>query len=71
MYNIILQKKTGTTLPINVQDKKVNVLLDTGAEKSCMSTSKLMKLNLVLSTTNKPKLHNASGRDMKTQGIVL
>ena len=31
----------------------------------------LMKLNLVLSTTNKPRLHNASGRDMKTQGIVV
>ena len=30
-----------------------------------------MKLNLVLSTTNKPELHNASGRDMKTQGIVV
>ena len=71
MYNIILGKKTGTMFPIKVQDKEVNVLLDTGAEKSCMSTAILMKLNLVLSTTNKPRLHNASGRDMKTQGIVV
>ena len=61
----------GTTLPIIVQDKEVNVLLDTDAEKSCMSTAMLMKLNLVLSTTNKPRLHNASRRDMKTQDIVI
>ena len=31
----------------------------------------LMKLNLVLSTANKPKLHNSSRRDMKTQGVVI
>ena len=30
-----------------------------------------MKLNLVLSTTNKPRICNASGRDIKTQGIVV
>ena len=71
MYIIILGKKTGTTFPIKVQDKEVNVLLDTGAEKSFMSTAMLMKLNLVVSTANKPKLHNASGRDIKTQGIVV
>ena len=71
MYNIILGKKTGTMFPIKVQDKEVNVLLDTGAEKSCMSTAMLMKLNLVLSTANKLRLCNASGRDMKTQGIVV
>ena len=71
MCNIILGKRTGTTLPSKVQDKEVNVLLDTGAEKSCMSPAMLMKLNLVLSTTNKPRLHNASGRDLKTQGIVV
>ena len=71
VYNIILGKETGTTFPIKVQDKEVNVLLDTGAEKSCMSTAMLMKLNLVLSNANKPRLHNASGRDMKTQGIVF
>ena len=27
-------RTTGTTFPISVQDKEVNVLLDTGAEKS-------------------------------------
>ena len=34
VFNIILGKETGTTFPISVQDKEVNALLDTGAEKS-------------------------------------
>ena len=37
VFNIILGKETGTTFPIGVQDKEVNALLDTGAEKSCIS----------------------------------
>ena len=61
----------GTTFPSQVQDKEVNVLLDTGTEMSCILTAMLMKLNLVLSTANKPKLHNSSRRDMKTQGVVI
>ena len=69
MYNIILGKKTGTTFPIQVQDKEINVLIDTGAEKSCMSTATLMRLNLVLSTVKKPRLHNAS--EMKMQGNAV
>ena len=37
VFNIILGKKTGTTFPVSIQDKEINALLDTGAEKSCIS----------------------------------
>ena len=57
-------KKTGTTFPVKVQDKEIHALLDTGAEKSCMSLD--MSSRLKLST---PKLRNASGKDMRTQGV--
>ena len=34
----------GTTFPVSIQDKEINALLDTGAEKSCMSTDMLVHI---------------------------
>ena len=48
IFNIILDKETGTMFPIDVQDKEVNALLDTGAEKSCMSMDMFARLKLPL-----------------------
>ena len=64
-------KVTGTTFPVSVQDKQVNVLLDTGAEKSCMSIDLFGRLKLSLNASKVPKLKNASGRDMVTHGGMM
>ena len=72
VFNIILGKETGTTFPVSVQDKQVNALLDTGAEKSCMSMDLFGRLNaLSLNASKVPKLRNASGRDMVTHGVMM
>ena len=60
----------GTTFPISIQDREVNALLDTGAEKSCMSIDMFARLKLPLNVAKVPKLRNASGRDMKTHGVT-
>ena len=70
VFNIILSKETGTTFPISVQDKEVNALLDTGVEKSCMSMDMFARLKLPLNVAKAPKLRNASGRDIKTHGVM-
>ena len=70
VFNIILGKETRTTFPISVQDKEVNALLDTGAEKSCMSMDMFARLKLPLNAAKVPKLRNASGRDIKTHGVT-
>ena len=70
VFDIILGKETGTTFPISVQDKEVSALLDTGAEKSCMSMDMFARLKLPLNVAKVPKLRNASGRDMKTHGVM-
>ena len=62
VFNIILGKETGTMFPINIQDKEVNALLDTGAEKSCMSIDMFARLKLPLNVV--------SGRDMKMHGVA-
>ena len=49
-----------------MQDKEINVLLDTGAEKSCMLTEMFSRLKLSVNKGKMPKLRNASGKDMKT-----
>ena len=63
-------KETGTTFPISVQDKEVNALLDTGAEKSCMSMDMFARLKLALNVVKIPRLRNASGKDMKMHGVM-
>ena len=63
-------KETGTTFPISVQDKEVNALLDTGAEKSCMSMDMFARLKLPLNVAKIPRLRNASGKDMKMHGVT-
>ena len=63
-------KKIGTTFPVSIQDKKINALLDTGAEKSCISIDMFVRLRLSISTGRTPKLKNASGKDMKTHGVT-
>ena len=63
-------KETGTTFPVSVQDKQVNALLDTGAEKSCMSMDLFGRLKLSLNALKVPKLRNTSGRDMVTHGVM-
>ena len=70
IFNIILGKETGTMFPISVQDKEVNALLDTGAEKSCMSMDMFARLKLPLNVAKVPKLRNASGRDIETHGVM-
>ena len=46
VFNIILGMKMETTFPVCIQDKEIYFLLDTGAEKSCMSRDMLTKLKL-------------------------
>ena len=58
------------TFPVSVQDKQVNALLDTGAEKSCMSMDLFGRLKLSLNAAKVPRLRNASGRDMATHGVT-
>ena len=58
------------TFPVSVQDKQVNALLDTGAEKSCISMDLFGRLKLSLNASRVPKLRNASGRDMVTHGVM-
>ena len=54
IFNIILGKETETTFPISIQDKGVNALLDTGAEKSCMSINMFARLKLPLNVVKIP-----------------
>ena len=49
-----------------MQDKEINALLDTGAEKIYMSTEMFSRLKLSVNKGKTPKLRNASGKDMKT-----
>ena len=63
-------KKQGTMFPISIQDREVNALLDTGAEKSCMSMNMFARLKLPLNVVKVPKPRNASGRDMKMHGVM-
>ena len=70
VFNIILGKETGTMFPICIQDKEINALLDTGAEKSCMLMGMFARLKLPLNVVKVPKLRNASGRDMKMHGVM-
>ena len=70
VFNIVLGRKTGMTFPVCIQDKEVNALLNTGAEKSCMSIDMFAKLKLSIYTGKTPKLRNASGKDMKTHGVM-
>ena len=45
-------------------------MLDTGAEKSCMSMDMFARLKLSMNTGRTPGLRNASGKDMKTHGVT-
>ena len=56
--------------PISIQDKEVDALLDTGAEKSCMSMDMFARLKLPLNVVKIPRLRNTSGKDMKTHGVM-
>ena len=53
-----------------MQDKEVNALLDTWAEKSCMFMDMFARLKLPLYVAKVPKLRNASGRDRKVHGVM-
>ena len=63
-------KETETTFPISIQDKEINALLDTDAEKSCMSMDMFARLRLPINVMKVPKLRNASGKDMKMHGVM-
>ena len=54
-------KETGTTFPISVQDKEVNALLETGY---------VCQTEATIGCCEVPKLRNASGRDIKTHGVM-
>ena len=56
--------------PISIQDKEVNALLDTGAEKSCMLMDMFARLKLPLNVAKIPRLRNVLGKDMKTHGVM-
>ena len=60
----------GTTVPVSIQDKGINALLDTDAEKSCISIDMFTRLKLSINAGRTPKLRNASGKDMKTHGMT-
>ena len=60
----------GTTFPVSIQDKEINALLDTGAEKSCISVDMFTRLKLPINAGRTPKLGSASGKDMKTHGVT-
>ena len=60
----------GTTFPVSFQDKEINALLDTGAEKTCISIDMFTKLKLSINAGRTPKLRNASGKDMKTHEVT-
>ena len=60
----------GTTFLVSIQDKEIIVLLDTGAEKSCISIDMFTRLKLSINAGRTPKLRNASGKDMKTHGVT-
>ena len=60
----------GTNFPVSIQDKEINALLDTGAEKSCMSMDMFPRLKLSINTGRTPKLRNASEKDMQTHGVT-
>ena len=62
VFNIIVGKETGTTFPISVQDKEVNALLDTGAEKSCICLDMFSRLKLPL---NVAKIEECIGKRHK------
>ena len=53
-----------------MQDKEVNALLDTEAEKSCMLMEMFSRLKLSVNKGKTSKLRNASGKDMKTHGTT-
>ena len=54
-----------------MQDKEINALLDTGAEKSCQLMEMFSRLRLSVNKGKTPKLRNASGKDMKTHGTAM
>ena len=56
--------------PSSIQHKEINALLDTGAEKSCMSMDMFARLKLPINVVKVPKLRNASGKDMKMHGVM-
>ena len=56
--------------PISVQDKEVNALLDTGAEKSCILMDMFARLKIPLNVVKIPRLRNVLGKDMKTHGVL-
>ena len=60
----------GTTFPVCIQDKEINALLDTSAEKSCMSIDMFAKLKLSINAGKTAKLRNTSGKNMKTHGVM-
>ena len=70
VLNIILGEETGTTFPISIQDQEINALLDTGAEKSCMSMDMFARLKLPINVAKVSKLRNASSKDMKMNGMM-
>ena len=53
-----------------MQDKEINALLDTGAEKSCMLTKMFSRLKLLVNKGKTLKFRNVSGKDMKTHGTT-
>ena len=60
----------GTTFPVSIQEKEINTLLDMGAEKSCISIDVFTRLKVSINVEKTPKLRNASGKDMKTHGVM-
>ena len=59
-----------TTFPVSIQDKEINALLDTGAEKSCISIDMFTRLKLSINAGRTPKLRNTSRKDMKMHGVT-
>ena len=60
----------GNTFPVSIQDKEIHALLDTGAEKSCMSMDMFARLRLSINAGRTSRLRNASGKDKRTHGVT-
>ena len=71
IYTTTIGYDTGTVFPIQVNGRTVRVLLDTGAERSCMNLDMYEKLKLNhLNTSFVPTLKGATGHDMLAKGIT-
>ena len=65
-----MDKKTGTTFPIDIQNQKVHALYDSGAGSSLINYSMYETLGLDLDQGYMPEVKSSTGENMGTMGQV-